>query len=329
MNLRIGILGAGSIGRIHAEALSRHPRAAVTAVADADLARAQALAADFDARAVRDLDELLRPGIDLLVVATPNALHADAALVALDRGIAVFSEKPMATSVEDARRVLARAEAPGAFYVVGHNRRHAPVYRTVRRLIDEGFRPLLASMKMHEGDLRSPAWVSDPAVTGGFPYENLVHFFDLMEWLVAPVAEISCLARRPFYPDWNDFVVSVAFTGGAIGALTASGHASWLDPAERTELVGDHVSIAVEGLDRVIDTAGAGGERRVHEFSDLPRPERWGFFEQDLEIVDCLLAGAKPCFSARRALRTLEIADACLAAARDGSAVALPPPTGI
>ena len=198
MKLRIGILGAGSIGRIHAEALSRHPRAAVTAVADADLARAQALAADFDARAVRDLDELLRPGIDLLVVATPNALHADAALVALDRGIAVFSEKPMATSVEDARRVLARAEAPGAFYVVGHNRRHAPVYRTVRRLIDEGFRPLLASMKMHEGDLRSPAWVSDPAVTGGFPYENLVHFFDLMEWLVAPVAEISCLARRLF-----------------------------------------------------------------------------------------------------------------------------------
>jgi len=327
MDVRVGILGAGNIGRIHAEAFSRHPRAAVTCVADADAARAETLAAELGARSFRDLEGVLGAGIDLLVVATPNSLHAETALAALERGVPVFSEKPMATSVAAARGVLERAERPGAFYVVGHNRRHAPVYRAVRGLLDEGFRPLLASMKMHEGDLRSPAWVSDPAVTGGFPYENLVHFFDLMEWLVDPVARVACLARRPFYPDWNDFVVSVAFERGAIGALTASGHASWLDPAERTELVGDHASIVVEGLDRVIDTAG--GERRTHDFAHLPRNERWGFFDQDLEIVDCLLAGTKPCFSGRRALRTLEIADAVLAAARDGCVVSLAPPSDI
>jgi myo-inositol 2-dehydrogenase/D-chiro-inositol 1-dehydrogenase len=327
MKARIGVLGAGNLGRIHADGLTRHPAASITAVADVDPARAGALASRYEARVFRDLEGLLGSGIDLLVVATPNANHAGASMAALDRGIPVFSEKPMATCLEDARRVLEHAERPGAFYVVGHNRRHAPVYRAVRELLAGGFRPLLASMKMHEGDLRSPAWVSDPAVTGGFPYENLVHFFDLMEWLVAPVAEVSCLARAPFYPDLNDFVVSVAFAGGAIGALTASGHASWLDPAERTELVGDHASVVAEGLDRVVDTTG-GGAPRVRDFSALPREERWGFWEQDLEVVDCLLGGRQPCFSARSALRTLEIADACLTAAREGRAVSLASPIG-
>jgi myo-inositol 2-dehydrogenase / D-chiro-inositol 1-dehydrogenase len=327
MKARIGVLGAGNLGRIHAEALSRHPAASITAVADVDPARAGELASRFEARVFRDLDGLLGSGIDLLVITTPNAHHADAARAALDRGVPVFSEKPMATSLEEARRLLERAERPGAFYVVGHNRRHAPVYKAAREIVAAGFRPLLASMKMHEGDLRSPAWVSDPAVTGGFPYENLVHFFDLMEWLVAPVAEVSCLARAPFYPDLNDFVVSVAFSGGAIGALTASGHASWLHPAERTELVGDHASVVVEELDRVVDTTG-GGEPSVRDFSGLPREERWGFRDQDLEVVDCLLGGRQPCFSARNAFRTLEIAEACLTAAREGRVVTLASPIG-
>ena len=324
--LRVGILGAGHMGRVHAGVLARDPRVRMVGVADSDAGRAAPLAAEHEVPAHAGLEPLLAAGLDLLVVATPNFLHAEATLAALERGVGVLCEKPMATNLKDARAVRDAAARPGAFYAVGHNRRHAPAYRRVRALIDAGFRPLLASLKMHEGDYRSPAWVSDREISGGFLYENLVHFFDLLEWLVAPATEVACLARGPLYPDLNDFVISFACSGGSIAALTASGHASWLQPAERFELVGDHASIAVLGLEQVQHAPGSDLPVRVEDFADRPREERWGYVEQDAEVVEARLAGRGTCFSAARALRTLEIAEACLAAAREGRPVRLGPP---
>src|SRR3989475_4838728 len=314
------------MGRTHAGVLARDPRVLIAGVADPEPDRAQRLAAELGVPTYRDLDALLRACLDLLVIATPNRHHSEAALAALERDVGVLCEKPMAINLPDARRVCEAASRPGAFHVVAHNRRHAPVYRRVRGLLREGFRPLLASFKMHEGDYRTPPWVSDRSVSGGFLYENLVHFFDLMEWLIAPISEVSCLARGPLYPDLNDFVISIAFEGGAIGALTATGHASWVRPAERTELVGDHATIVVEELDRVLHSPGGGASVGIDDFADLSREERWGYVAQDREIVEAFLTGRTACFSARRALRSLEIADACARAALEGRAVRPGPP---
>src|SRR5262249_19420019 len=211
MPLRVGILGAGQMGRTHAGVLARDPRVRIVGVADPDAGRAQRLADEVHASQHADLETLLRAGVELLVVATPNRFHCENAFEALSRGVGVLSEKPMAVTFEDARRLCEAAGRPGAFYAVAHHPRHPPGYDQVRALLRNGFRPLLASFKMHEGDYRTPAWVSDRSMSGGFLYENLVHFFDLMEWIVAPIAEVSCRARGPFYQDLNDFVVSVAF----------------------------------------------------------------------------------------------------------------------
>src|SRR6267143_1249182 len=316
MPLRIGILGAGHMGRTHAEVLRRDDRVRIVGVADPDADRAGHLAGDLHVPHHADLEALFRAGLDLLVVTTPNRFHFEASMAALERGVGVVSEKPMAIHIEDARRLCEAAERPGAFFTVAHNRRHAPVYGRVRGLLREGFRPLLASFKMHEGDYRTPPWVSDRAVSGGFLYENLVHFFDLMEWLIAPISEVSCLARAPLYNDLNDFVIAVAFEGGAIGALTATGHSTWTPPAESAELVGDHATIVVEGLDRVRHAAGDGRAIQVKDFAGLPREELWGYQDQDGEVSEALLAGGRPGFSSGRALRTLEIAEACARAAR-------------
>jgi len=314
------------MGRTHAQVLGRDDRVRIVGVADPDADRADRLAGDLHVPRHAGLEELLGAGIDLLVVTTPNRFHCEAALAALARAVGVLSEKPMAVNLEDARRLCGAAERPGAFYSVAHNRRHAPVYDRVRGLLREGFRPLLASFKMHEGDYRTPPWVSDRAMSGGFLYENLVHFFDLMEWLIAPIAEVTCLARGPLYPDLNDFVISIAFEGGAIGALTATGHASWVRPAERAELIGDHATIVVEELDRVLHSPGGGAKIAIDDFAHLSREERWGYVAQDREIVDALLSGRAPCFSARRALRSLEIAEACTRAALEARVVRPGPP---
>ena len=109
-------------------------------------------------------------------------------------------------------------------------------------------------------------------------------------------------------------------------AVTATGHSTWTRPAESAELVGDHATIIVEGLDRVRHAPGNGAPIHVKDCSGLPREERWGYLDQDREVIEALCAGGSHCFSARRALRTLEIAEACAQAAREGRAVRLAAP---
>ena len=106
MTVRVGILGAGHMGCTHARVLGRDPRVRLAAVADADAARGRALASSIGARALPDLEALLKEGVDLLVVATPNRFHAEASRAALEHGVAVLCEKPMATDVGEARALL-------------------------------------------------------------------------------------------------------------------------------------------------------------------------------------------------------------------------------
>src|SRR5262252_83068 len=99
MTVRIGILGAGRMGRTHAEVLAQDPRTRIVGVADADAGRAAELASRLGARALPDLQALLGMDVDLLVVTTPNRHHGEATLTALGHGVAVLCEKPMATSL--------------------------------------------------------------------------------------------------------------------------------------------------------------------------------------------------------------------------------------
>src|SRR5262245_11936245 len=117
------------MGRTHAEVFSQDSRVRLVAVTDRDEARCAQTAGAYGARHEPDLETLLAGGIDLLIVATPNRYHAEASLMALERGVGVFCEKPMATTMEQARAVRHAADRPGAFFAIGHNRRHAPVYK--------------------------------------------------------------------------------------------------------------------------------------------------------------------------------------------------------
>lgn len=102
---RIGALGVGWIGRHRLRGVLDGGAAALVAVADPDAAAAADAAALAGARVVRDLDALIDCGLDGLLIATPSALHADQAVAALDRGVAVFCQKPLARTAAEARRV--------------------------------------------------------------------------------------------------------------------------------------------------------------------------------------------------------------------------------
>jgi myo-inositol 2-dehydrogenase/D-chiro-inositol 1-dehydrogenase len=200
MPVRVGLLGCGFIGRIHALNLKADPRVVLVGVADTVPQAAQRLAAEVSTKAVPSLESLLGAGIDALYVCTPNTLHVEPVLAGLGAGVHVFSEKPMATSLAAAAQIRRAARRARAIYQLGFNRRFANVYRFARRLIEEGrITPLLAQMKHNRGELKQPPWTGDPSVTGGYLYETPVHLCDMTRFLFGDVKELRGWARQSVY----------------------------------------------------------------------------------------------------------------------------------
>src|SRR5271170_7459356 len=105
---KIGIVGSGGIGNIHAAILGKDPRATLHSFFDVDATRAEAMAARFRGQAARSLDELFKE-CDAVYVCTPNTTHEEVAMQVLDAGKHVFCEKPFALNLQSAAKLRARA----------------------------------------------------------------------------------------------------------------------------------------------------------------------------------------------------------------------------
>jgi Predicted dehydrogenases and related proteins len=317
--LRIGFVGAGFIADVHAEVLARDPRVRVHAVIDPDLHRVTMFALKTGAQVVPSLDDLLGE-VDALYICTPNALHADIAVRALDAGVSVFSEKPMATSLDAACAVLDASQRARGDYQAGFNRRFAGVYRELKHRIASGdLVPTSALLKMNRGELRRPAWTGDPLISGGFLYETPIHMLDLARHLFGEPAEVVCRARATAYDQLDDFSMLFTFESGLSAVLATSAHATWLFPFERAEVYGDHAAIVTDEMERITFATGVDQAAVTLDFAQLPRNERWGYIEEDGRFVDAICGVGESAVSAAEALATTELVERCYSAARAGA----------
>lgn len=313
--LRIGFVGAGFIANVHAGILAGDPRVRVRAVFDPDERNAALFALKHGVNAAPSLDDLLA-SVDALYICSPNALHATVAVRALDAGLHVFSEKPMATSPDEARAVLDASRRARGVYQAGFNRRFAGVYLALKLRIDAGaLVPTSVLMKMNRGELRRPAWTGDPAISGGFLYETPVHMLDLARHLFGEPQEIICRARATVYDQLDDFSMLLTFASGLTAVLAASAHATWLFPFERIEVYGDHAIVATEEMERISFASGLGSQAETLDFAQQPFEERWGYIEEDQRFVDAICGAGEPAVSAEEAYRTTALVDRCYAAA--------------
>ncbi len=134
--IRVGVIGVGAFGRHHARHYAGHPDARLVGVADADRARAEALAADTGAEAFTD-HRVLIGKVDAVSIAVPATLHHAVATDFLDAGVHVFTEKPLSVDSATAEDLVGRAERAGLVLQVGHIERFSPaVGELARRLVD-------------------------------------------------------------------------------------------------------------------------------------------------------------------------------------------------
>jgi nucleoside-diphosphate-sugar epimerase/predicted dehydrogenase len=150
--LRVGLIGCGRIAGVHVRHLRPLSAVRIVGVCDRDEERARALGESVGVSEVfRDAGDLLGLGLDVVHVLTPPTAHADPAIAALERGLHVLVEKPMATTAEAARRMQAAAASSGRILCVDHNRLFDPVILQARGLVASGAIGTLLSAEAYQG----------------------------------------------------------------------------------------------------------------------------------------------------------------------------------
>ena len=320
--IKIGFLGAGYIAGVHASILARDERVEITAVHDVKKPPAEQLARSTGAAVAHSVAEMLAT-CDALYVTTPNTKHTELAILATEERKHVFCEKPMSTTLADARRVLKAAERSDRIFQVGHNRRFAPVYAELKRMLHDSHPPHSAHVKMNRGELLKPEWVGNPEITGGFLYETPLHMFDMMRFLFGEVATVQARGSRHEYQEIDDFSALFTFQSGMHATLASSADASWLFPFERVEVFCHHATIVSREMESLVYSDGLDGKHVEHSMHQLAKEEKWGYTQENRAFIDSIVEGKPPAISAVDGFKSVEIVEAIYESIRIGEAIKL------
>ena len=323
----VGIVGLGAQAQNHLSVLCRDPRVKIAGVADIIKPLAESTAKKYDCTSYKDYRDLIdSEQLDAVYVVTPNVYHYETLTYALGKGLNVFCEKPMVINLDHARNLLGTVKSAKVVFQVGHNRRFSPVYKELKELITSNkIRPYMVIIKMVTGELQRPAWGADPKISGGHLYDTTLHMFDMARWLFGEVVEVRSRAEANVYPTiLNDFWITLKHQSGLEVPIFSSGHASWIIPFERVEVIGDHSCVITEELNRISYTLGLDKPTQTHEFHYLPQTSTWGIEEEDGLFIDSILEKKNPPVTVEDGFKTIEIIEACYRATKSGKPVSLP-----
>lgn len=290
MRPRLGFLGVGWIGWARLHAIADSGLATVVAVADVDAGAAEEAAASVGA-VPADVASILGGDLDLdgLVIATPTALHADQAIAALSRGMAVFCQKPLGRGAAECEAVVKAARAADRLLGVDLSYRFLDGVQRMHQIVAAGGigRPYAAELVFHNAYGPDKAWFLDPAQAGGGCVLDLgTHLFDLALWMLGRPAVEDVTARlfrsgRPFDPVAGEVedhgVIRVDLAGGA----TCTATCSWFLPAGQDAVItatfyGSEGGVSLRNVDgSFYDFCAERYRGTAREVLALP-PDAWG-----------------------------------------------------
>jgi UDP-N-acetylglucosamine 3-dehydrogenase len=229
--LRIGLAGLGSMGRNHLRVLSERQDVRIVAVADPEPGARDAAAQATGAHAFHEpLEMLAESSLDAVICAAPTTAHLAIALAAIERGIPLLVEKPLAASAMEARQIAAAAQRRGVPLQVGHVERFNPAVRELGRLLAGGWlSDVYALASRRAGPF--PARIRDVGVT----IDLATHDADILSWIAGerPQRVFAETARR-IHATHEDLLFGlIHFPSGTTGMLDVN----WLSPAKRRQLV--------------------------------------------------------------------------------------------
>ncbi|MFI0433811.1 MAG: Gfo/Idh/MocA family oxidoreductase [Candidatus Nanopelagicales bacterium] len=254
--LRVGLIGYGLAGSaFHAPLINATPGLQLTAVVARGADRAAAVARRYPhAQVVTDADDLWRLELDAVTVATPNATHVPLARDAIDHGVAVVVDKPLAPNSTAARMLVAESRARDVPLTVYLNRRWDGDFQTVRGLVSDGSLGRIVRFESRFERWRPEvvdSWKerAGPGEAGGILFDLGPHLVDQALQLFGPVAEVyaEVSATRPGALNDDDVFLALRHCSGVLSHLHASAVAADLGP--RFRVLGTGGAYSVRGLD--------------------------------------------------------------------------------
>lgn len=339
-----GIVGAGSIGRMHIRAL-KELGVRVAAVSSRREEQARKVAqedADADAGAsdgchyTTDPEALVRrPELDLVVITSSSGSHARLALAALAAGKHVVVEKPMAMNAADARRVIDEASRRKLTLSVISQRRFEPVHQTVKRAIAGGALGKLLVLEARCPYFRSQEyydsadWRGTISEDGGALMNQAIHSVDLLLWFGGPARQVvGRTATQTHRMEAEDLALGIiTFASGAFGSITAS---TSIRPGflPALDLFGERGSVRLEGAAvthwSVPDVPMPAAEGPAS--AGVQTPQLASHEHHKAQLADILAAldeGRPPAVTGEDGLRAVELVDGVYESSRTGRAVAL------
>jgi len=229
--LRVGIAGAGFIARAHARAYAAAQGVRIVGIGDPVPAKAEQLAGETGSAAFGSLDQLLSAGVDVISICTPTPTHCELVLTALDAGVSVLCEKPIAYDLADADRMVVAAARAQGMLMVGHVSRFEPEHARARQIVAAG---KLGEVHMSSQTITAAApgwseggWLHDHAQSGGPIMDLAIHSFDYLAWIHGSVpVRVTALAADTDAGTSTYALVTLRMANGSIATVETS----WAHP---------------------------------------------------------------------------------------------------
>lgn len=297
----IGLIGAGAIGKVHANNLHRSIKGArLVAVADIDQKAATSVAGD--AKVYSDFHEMIRdPSVEGVIVCTPPFLKLEITKEAADSGKAVFCEKPISVTLEDADRMGEIVKKGGIRFQVGYQRRFDPSYMKAKHAMEAGELGQLLLLKEHNRDPPGPilGWSTIPAKSGGIFLDTTSHDFDAVRWLSG--SEVERVYAEGAALVYEDLRKNGDFDTTTVVMKLASGALAYVDSCYNTvygfdarlEMLGTKAAVSVDigekSFAHVRTPAGTSNEY----FDGFATRWAQAYRDEIADFVECLRTGSE------------------------------------
>lgn len=335
--MRVGIVGLGTMGTVHAASYHEIPGCQLAAVADIQQDRREMLAQRYGVRAYPTLaDMLAEEDLDVVDICLPTHLHREHVEMAAAAGKHVFCEKPLARSREDGLAMIEACRKAGVTFGVGHVVRFFPEFRRAWEIIQAGELGRVGTVYTFRGGGGFPTawqdWYANYQWSGGLTLDLIIHDFDFLRWTLGDVERVYAKSTRGRdYNRLEHVLVSLRFKSGVIGNVEGS----WLNLGG----FGTKFEFACErGLLTHDSKAASGFRSYLQKHSGIGAPgvavpenplDKNPYTLQLEHFLESLRQGKEPMITGEEALAALEIALAALESIAAGKPVVLSGERGV
>jgi len=293
--LRVGVIGTGHMGTIHTRALSRLAEADLVGVYDSDREKAREIAGRYGTRAFGNIEDLLREA-EAVVVATPTNTHLEVCLMALERGLHVLVEKPLAHDLASGEAIVAKANEKGLTLAVGYVERFNPGLLAASEYIENPM--YIEAMRLAP---YNPRGTDVDVIT-----DLMVHDIDIVLRHMGEEPEhFTCIGVPVLTEDIDIANARLEFPSGRIASLTASRVS--MQKMRKIRFFQENTYISVNLLDRELEMVIKRGDTILPYFPEVDNSTE-PIYAEDRDFVLAVLEGRPPEVSGQAALATTRLA---------------------